>query len=188
MNGPDNYDTILLTKACQDGCKKSTESLYIKFKPDNDKCQKPCWLQDIEDSYHELFLRIQEGKVHYEGKGNTDSFLRNTLKNIHLEQHNKDKLKFQSLQQMENNGIFHPDNHTHHPLKALEIDEVKQILMKTISELPIKSHQAIELVYFDGIPAKQAAESIGCEFRIFRNRLKYALKKLRKKLKQYMLT
>ena len=181
MNSMDNDDTILLAKACNKSCKKSTERLYIKIKPDIDKYHKSYWSQDIEDSFHELFLQIQERKVHYKGKGNSKTFLNKVIKNIHLEKLNNNKLKFQSLQRMENEGLLPVDENIHTSLKNLEINERNQIISKVISELPPKSRQAIELVYFDGIPAKQAAKLIGCEFRIFRNSLKYAMKKLREK-------
>jgi RNA polymerase sigma factor (sigma-70 family) len=186
MDNLDNNDTILLLKACKENCKKSTESLYIKFKSETgNKSHNSRSKKDLDDSIQELFVRILDKKLNYKQKGNSKAFLRKTIKNIQLEQFNSNKLKHQSLQDMESNGIFLPDNHTYHPLKALENEEVKQIIMKAISELPTKSQQAIELVYLDGIPAKQAAESISCEFRIFRNRLKYALKILKEKLYIY---
>ncbi len=179
MDNLDNNDRILLLKACNENCKKSTENLYIKYKPYIDKCYKSRWLQDIEDSYQELFLRIQEDKVDYKGKGNPEGFISNTLKNIHLEQHNNNKLKSKSLQDLENDGILPIDENTCNPLQNLKKNEQNQIILKAISELPPKSQEAIKLVYLEGLPAKQAAESICCEFRIFRNRLKYALKKLK---------
>ena len=160
--------------------------MYRKFRPDNDILHKSYSQRQLDDLIHDLFARILDKKLNYKQKGNPKAFLNTTIKNIQLEQFNSNKLKLQSLQDMENSGIFHPDKNTNPPLQALENKEVKQVIMKAISELSPKSRQAIELIYLDGLPAKKAAESIGCEFRIFRNRLKYALKKLKEKLYIYI--
>jgi RNA polymerase sigma factor (sigma-70 family) len=66
---------------------------------------------------------------------------------------------------------------------SIELKEHIQIIMTTIKELPPKSRQAMALVYIGGLKAKRAAKLIGCDFKVFRDRLDYGLQCLRKKVK-----
>lgn len=182
-------DAKLLTKACNKKSKKAAERLYQKLKLNtNSYFHKSCDKKNLDDNIQELFVRLSSGKLNYKGNGNPDTFLQKTLKNISHENHNNNKLKPQPLQVMEDNGIFPADKNSRIPLQNLEINERNQIMIAAITDLSPKSRQAIELVYFDGISAKQAAELIKCDFKLFRNRLKYALNKLNKSLKKYFLT
>ena len=188
MNSQDSEVKILLIKACNENNKEATETLYIKLRPDTNKCHNSCWQQDSDDCFQEFFLRILNKQVNYKGNGNPIGFINNTLKNIHLELFNNNKFKYQSWQGMERDGIFPVDKEICKPSQVLENNELRRIIRKAISELPPKSRQAIELVLLNGLSPKEAAELIGCDFKIFRKRLDYGKKRLCKYLEKYILS
>ena len=188
MNSQDEDNKILLLKACNENSKESIEKVYLKFKADIDKLHNSRALQDLEDCFQEFFVRIMNKKVNYEGRGKPDNFLSKSIRIIRLEQFNKNKIKCKSMQEMENDGFFPAHKDAFDPLQVLDNEKRNQIIMTAFSELPPKTRQAIELVYFEGLTPKKAAELIGCDFKIFRKRLNYGKKQLYKKLEKYILT
>lgn len=186
MNSQDSEVKILLIKACNENNKEAAETLYIKFKPDTNKCHNSFWQQESEDAFQEFFLHILNKQMNYKGNGNPNGFINNTLKNIHLELLNNNKFKYQSLQEMEKDGIFPVDKDICNPSQVLETKEFRCIIRGTISELPPKSRQAIELVLLNGLKPKEAAKLIGCNIKIFRKRLDYGKMQLFKNLKKYI--
>ena len=187
MNSQDTQDSILLRKACKKGCSKSLDSLYRKFSPViREHLDKNGLNHQLDDVVHEIFLRILVCKLNYKGTGCPRRFLCRTAENISHEQFNANKITISSLQQIGIDGAYSIEESISIVLEAIELKELSHIVKNAISELPPKSRQAIELVYFNGITAKEAAELIQCEFRVFRMRLNYGLKLLYKKLEKYV--
>jgi len=59
-------------------------------------------------------------------------------------------------------------------------DEIKEVVQKGLSELPEDSREIIELIYFQGLKYREAAEKIGIPISTAKSRMHSALKNLRK--------
>lgn len=187
MSNNNIEDVILLKKACNEWCNKSLDNLYRKFSPSiRNNCLKTAPNDQLDDAVQELFIRILVHKCKYKGDGSVEGFLCKIATNIIHEQSNLNKVKYSTLKQIEVYSNFLANQLTSIPIEEIETQELNQIIKSAISELPPKSRQAIELVYFYGISAKKAAELTKCEFKVFRNRLNYGLKQLHKKLEKYV--
>ncbi|MCY2953154.1 MAG: sigma-70 family RNA polymerase sigma factor [Planctomycetota bacterium] len=66
--------------------------------------------------------------------------------------------------------------------QAIAHRECTQAVRKAVRQLPPKQHQAIQLVYYDGMKPAQAASTIGCEEQVFCRRLADARATLRRLL------
>jgi RNA polymerase sigma-70 factor (ECF subfamily) len=187
MNSQNINDSELLVKACKEGCNKSVEKLYRNFAPViRDHLKKSGLCNQLEDIIHELFIRILVCKLNYKGTGCPRRFMCKTAENISHEHFNANKITISSLHQIGKNRLSSEESISV-VLETIELKEVSHIVKNAISELPLKSRQAIELVYINSINAKEAAELVQCEFKVFRNRLNYGLKKLKEKLEKCLL-
>ncbi|HUT31147.1 MAG TPA: sigma-70 family RNA polymerase sigma factor [Sedimentisphaerales bacterium] len=178
-------DRILLAKACNDGSVKSLDEIYAKYwrivrsylgTVDPNDC--------VDDICQEVFARICDRKCSYGGNSEVETFLLAVARNILHEALRAEKIKTCPQRQMKVLAHF-LTRHTlpGSPIEALQTKELNHIVRTTICGLPPKSRQAVELVYIAGIPASKAARLIGCDFKVFRDRLNYGLRRLRQKLK-----
>ena len=126
-------------------------------------------------------MHIREGKCNYDGSSDVKSYLFGVAKNLFKQEVTTDKTKTYKLSRVQIEGDLIVKQDTQEcPAESLGITESRQILRKIVAQLPQKSRQAVKLVYIEGVPAKEAAKIAKCDFEIFRNRLSYGLKCLKK--------
>ena len=126
--------------------------------------------------FAEVWGERYKGKCRYDGRSDVKNYLfgvaRNTL-NQQLRSTRKETLVKSQIRI--DRDLLVEQTLQQCPAEALNTAESQNILKETIAQLPQKARQAIEYVYFDGIPAKKAAKKARCDYATFRNRLSYGL-------------
>jgi RNA polymerase sigma factor (sigma-70 family) len=170
-------DRKLLWKACQ-GDKEAQASVSIKYrKPVCDFLRKIGSNGLAEDIYQTMFLKICDKKCNYDGGSDAKNYLFGFARKIRRQELTAvgKAVNAQNWEEIED-ILWRPEFST--PAKILQQSEFRRILYEKIAQLPPKSRQAVQLVYLKGIPAKKAAMIIKCDFKVFRDRLNYGLKRL----------
>lgn len=171
---------ILLWKACHENCGDSLSIIYQEYsKPVCDYLRKTGSDGLAEDICQDVFTQIAAGQCHYDGSSDPKSYLFGIAGNIRNKELAAANKETYGLNEEQTEGDLAIEG-VQSPLETLEQSELRRILEKEIANLPLKTRQAIELVFFEGIPAKKAAKIAKCEFKAFRDRLDYGLRCLRK--------
>ena len=177
-------DRILLKKACCEACSESLSIIYTQYrKPVCDYLYKAGVDGLAEDICQIVFTQIAAGQCHYDSSSDVKSYLfgiAGNIRNKELAAANKETYGL-NWEQIEGDLLMEG---IQSPVESLERSELRRILEKEIANLPPKTRQAIESVYLEGIPAKEAAKIANCDFNTFRTRLNYGLQSLRKSIKK----
>jgi RNA polymerase sigma factor (sigma-70 family) len=137
-----------------------------------------------EDDYQEALVRIIDKSGQNEIKQENTTLIYGIAKNVRNERLKARKLEIYHLKKLF--SLYRRAQSGSYIDKTPELEDKFQILKAALAELTPKSRQAIELVFFDGFKPKQAAELIGCNFKVFRKRLAYGLGYIRKKMKKFI--
>lgn len=175
---------MLLQKACRQACGESLTLLYRKYrKPICDFLHKRGADGLAEDICQEVFCRIHEGRCGYDGSSEVKSYLFGIAKYIHKEEiEDRETLSryFAALQAKYEGYAKSGSSQVFQMPQSVQTDNLLAI---KIADLPPKASQAIKLVYQEGVPAVKAAAAANCSFKMFRKRLCYGLRVLRKNLR-----
>jgi DNA-directed RNA polymerase specialized sigma24 family protein len=138
-----------------------------------------------EDDYHDAIVRIIRNKKGYDNIVKHPHIINSVAKNVRYERINAVKSELKHLKQLyeqnkSSSGCKGLDN-------SVEYGKPIQDIITAISGLPTKSRQAIILVDILVLKPKEAAELIDCDFKVFRNRLSYARKIMRERMKKTFL-
>jgi RNA polymerase sigma-70 factor (ECF subfamily) len=175
-------DRILLKKACHDACSQSLEMLYNIYKPflADYIADKVHFQGDVQDIVHAVFLHLCQGKCQYTGDSDVQGYLCGIAKNV-LRDYFKAKrrqIRACSIDDIEIAGDLLTVEED--PAENLQKQEILVKLKEAIPELPSKSREAIELVYYKGLKPFEAAQEAGCSYETFRKRLELARTLLRR--------
>jgi RNA polymerase sigma factor (sigma-70 family) len=184
VEGDEFQERLLLQKACRQACGDSLMLIYQKYrKPICDFLHSRGVDGFAEDICQEVFCRIHEGRCGYDGSSEVKSYLFGIAKNIHIEElKEQDKLsRVYANLQVERNVVTRPV--VPQSSQMHELSESCGFLAKRIADLPLKSAQAVQMVYLEGIPVKKAARIADCNIGTFRVRLCCGLQCLRKFVK-----
>jgi len=178
-------DRTLLKRAIYEKDQYAQKYIYIKYKPAVRQFIKNTAKLDghIDDLLHEVFVNICEGKCQYSGNTDVRGYLCGIAKNVAKYHIRREKRRFRVyLIYLNNISIMsdHPNN-LKNKSKKQRFDKLQERLHQAIAKLPKKSREAVELIFVHKIKAPQAAKKMGCSPAIFRDRLHYGLKKLRRK-------
>jgi RNA polymerase sigma factor (sigma-70 family) len=175
-------DRILLNKAARNGCAESLAMIYRKYRSMICDFLLNAGADGLEeDVCQSVFVHIREGKCNYDGSSEVKNYLFGVAKNLFKQEVTTDKTKTYKLSRVQTEGdLIVKQTIQACPAESLGIAESRQILREIVAQLPPKSHQAVKLVYLEGIPAKEAAMIAKCDFKVFRKRLDYGLRCLKK--------
>ena len=183
-------DRILLLRAIQDGCPESMGKLYQRYMPFFLKyISRKVRLNDESlDLVQAIFLRLCQGNCKYNGQSDVQAYLCGIAKNV-LRDHFKAKnrqIKAVSLDEIEIDGnLLVTHNKTAEASKKLQSEEIREVLKKTVSKLPEKASQAIELVCLQGLRPLDACRKVGCSIETFYNRLNHGRRLMKSELSEY---
>ena len=177
-------DRIRLKKACCEACTESLSITYTLYRKSVcDYLRKTGADGLAEDICQIVFTQIAAGQCHYDGSSDPKSYLFGIAGNIRskeLAAANKETYGLNG-EQIEGDFLI---KGVQSPAEILGQSELRRILEKEVANLPPKSRRAIELVFFEGIPAQKAAKIAMCDFKVFRKRLNYGLQSLRESIKK----
>jgi DNA-directed RNA polymerase specialized sigma24 family protein len=154
---------------------------------DNELIDKDCLGEAatgiVEDDSQEAIVRILSNKIAYDNKGSIINLINGVVKNVRYERINARKTENKHLKELfkryrSSSGQVGSDTSLEHAM-------LLQFFLNAILELPLKSRIAFVLVDIVGLTPKQAAELIGCDFKVFRNRLSCARKKNRERMENF---
>jgi RNA polymerase sigma-70 factor (ECF subfamily) len=179
-------DKVLLKRATEEACPKALGALYQKHKPFIEKyiAQRVSLNGEGRDLAHAVFLRLCQGKCRYSGQTDVRGYLCGIAKNVLREYFKSKGRHIQSISAVE---ITHAGNPVitcsqEDPPFILHKEEIRQAIRKLVVNLPPKSRQAIQLVYFEELALPQAAQKAGCTSKVFRARLYHGVARLSKAL------
>jgi RNA polymerase sigma factor (sigma-70 family) len=136
-----------------------------------------------EDDYQEALVRVIDKTGQNEIKQENISLIYRVAKNVRYERLKAEKLEHYHLKKLF--VLYRRAQRNLHIDTNPELEEKFKILKAALAELTPKCRQAIVLVYFDGLKPKQAAKMIGCDFKVFWDRLEYGIECLRKKFGKF---
>jgi RNA polymerase sigma-70 factor (ECF subfamily) len=173
-------DRLLLKKVCHDACPQAMDEIYSRYKPflTSYIAGKVRFQDDVRDLVHAVFLRLCQGKCQYKGDSNVQGYLCGIAKNVLRDYFKTERRQIRAcrIDEVEIVGDLLTVE------EAVEYLQKREILVKlkeAISELPSKSREAIELVYYKGLKPFEAAQEAGCSYETFRKRLELARTLLR---------
>jgi len=183
-DGLEIQDRTLLKRAIYEKDQYAQKYLYLKYKPAVRQFIKNTGKFDgyVDDLVHEVFVNICDGKCQYSGSTDVRGYLCGVAKNVVKYHVRREKRRVRANLIYRNNISTEP-NHVINITNKSEnyrFDKFQETLRQTIAKLPSKSREAVELVLIHKIKPHQAAKKLGCSSAIFRNRLHYGLKKLRR--------
>jgi DNA-directed RNA polymerase specialized sigma24 family protein len=132
-----------------------------------------------EDDTQEAFVRIFSSNSN---KYNDTRFRNGVEKNVQKERLNAEKSENKQLKHLFK--LCRPSFGKVDFTDSYKTQMRLETLIIAILDLPLKSRQAIALVCIGGLKAKEAAALIGCDFKVFRNRLSYSRRLIRKKMQK----
>ena len=160
------------------------KSIYIKYKPSVRQFIRKTGNLDwhINDLVHEVFVNICEGKCKYSGNTDVQGYLYGIAKNVVKSHIRKEKRRVHANLIYQNNVSIIPNTRTNITSESENCRFIKfqETVIQAISKLPKRSSEAVKLVLIHKKTPHQAAMKLGCSSVVFRNRLHYGLKKLRK--------
>ena len=176
------HERILLKRAIESGDMGLLSKIYEEHKPFLNK-----YLQDLvhldgyaEDLTHDIFLAIGNKQCNYTGNTDVQGYLCGIAKKLALSSNKKEARQ----------GIIFTDclseeiaqDRSDDPVEKFNLEEIRTAIYQAISKLPEKSRQAVELVLIHNLRPYQAARKSGCSQAVFRGRLSWGLRALRRKL------
>jgi len=126
-----------------------------------------------EDIVQQVFIGFWEKKCHHRINTSLIGYLRNSVKNSCLNYLQKEKLIEKKLEDL----AF--ESKADEVLDFLLIKEEQLLLEKAINELPVQCRKAFELVYFEELQYKAAAENMHVSINTVKSHLKNALRILK---------
>ncbi len=164
--------------------KRVFAEIYRKFVPiarkylaELDGCQT-C----LDDLTQEVFVRLWKHRDRFRGDSTILTYLFAVARNIHREQQNVSKAttrinRFYSL-----DLLVDPSADIHQREVELQRQDLVRAIEQAKARLSDKQRQAIDMIYFQGMPGTEAAKLAECSCQAFRNRLYQAKKHLRELL------
>jgi RNA polymerase sigma-70 factor (ECF subfamily) len=177
-------DRTLLKRAIDERDKIAQKYIYIKYKRFIYQFIKARvnFNEYIDDLVQEVFVNICDGKCHYTGNTDVRGYLCGIAKNVVKVHVRREESRVRANLIYKNKVSINHNLPSNIIIKSenCRFDYPREILLQAIPKLPKKSREALELVFIHKIKPPQAAKKLGCSSDIFRNRLHYGLKKLRK--------
>ncbi len=154
--------------------------LYQKYKTFIEKyiAQQVSLNGEGRDLAHAVFLRLCQGGCRYSGETDVRGYLCGIAKNVLREYFRSKRRHIQFISSIEfavAGDLMVTRSHTEYPSNIPYKDEILQAIKKEVANLPEKSRQAIELVYFEELALPQAAQKADCSSKVFRARLIHGL-------------
>lgn len=183
-DGLEIQDRALLKRAIYEKDQYAQRYIYLKYKPAIRQFIKNTGKLDgyVDDLAHEVFVNICEGKCQYSGSTDVRGYLCGVAKNVAKYHIRREKRRVRANLIYRNNASTKPNHPINITNKSVNyrFDKFQETLRQAIAKLPKKSREAVELVLIYKIKPLQAAKRLGCSSAIFRDRLHYGLKKLRR--------
>lgn len=183
-NGLEIQDRTVLKRAIYERDQCAQKYIYIKYKPFVRQSIKNTGNLDgyVNDLVHEVFVNVCEGKCQYSGNTDVRGYLCGVAKNVVKYHVRREKRRTRANLIYRNNVSTKPNHVINITNKSenYQFDKFQETLRQAIAKLPKKSREAVELILIYKIKPPQAAKKLGCSSTIFRNRLHYGIKKLRR--------
>lgn len=151
-------------------------------------------VEDIEDVMTEAQIKAWQSRNKFDLSKKARPWLYSIATNacIDYQRRNKRHRRMTRLNDIdinkvgdENEECCYGDILEGHPERTAEDNEESEIVKNSLSMLSPKSRQVIELVYFQGLRYKEAAEVLKIPTGTVKTRLFYAKRDLRKKISRY---
>jgi len=188
-DGLEIQDRTLLKRAICEKDQYAQKYIYLKYKPAVHQFIKNTGILDgyINDLVHEVFVNICEGKCHYSGNTDVRGYLCGVAKNVAKYHIRREKRRAHANLIYQNNASTKPNYPTNmiNISENYQFDKFQETLHQAIAKLPKKSREAVELVLIHKMKLSQAAKRLDCSSAIFRDRLHYGLKKLRRECSNF---
>ncbi len=144
-----------------------------KFLGDNDKA---------EEIVQDIFYGIWKNREKLEIKISFKSYLYRSVQNNCLQVIQHHQVEDRYKQHMVNNMVeFQID-----PMQEMELEEMNQLIEKTLESLPEKCKQIFSMSRFDGLKYKEIAEKLNISVKTVEANMGKALNAFRQNLKQYV--
>ena len=142
--------------------------------------------QDIaEDAVSEVFLKLWEGRDTIVIEGSLKSYL---FKSVYHQCLNA--LKHSQIQDKYRDFFLHHlplnEDGSDYPLSGVIVNEINEILQKTIEQLPEQCRKIFIMSRFDGMKHEEIARELGISINTVRTQIHRALEKLRIELRDYL--
>ncbi len=133
-----------------------------------------------EDLFQDTLIKAWKGLPAYKEQNKFSSWLFSIAHNIAIDAHRKNKVKEKIYSE---NNIEVSLVHTNH-LAELEDRELKEMIIESLELLPEKQRNVFLLRQHSGMSFKEIAEATGQNLNTVLSHMNYAVKKLRKILRE----
>ncbi|MBL4712474.1 MAG: sigma-70 family RNA polymerase sigma factor [Gammaproteobacteria bacterium] len=164
-----------------DGNADAFEILYQRYKtPLYRFVQRQCYKQTVDELFQDIWLKVINARNSYQVTASFKTWLYHMARNRIIDQYRKNNIRIidnniDDIDTVENTSIAQPE-------KQLHTQTQYQTLLEAISELPPDQKEAFLLREEAGLNIEQIAETCGINAETAKSRLRYAIKKLRKKI------
>ena len=183
-------DDILLIKECQAGQVSAFERLVEIYRKQIYQLAY-CITgnhEDADDISQETFVRAYRAIGDFRGKARFSTWLRRITINLSI-----NHLKSESLRKNVANGgeKLNSENFSEipaagNPLENVEAEELAQQVKVAVNSLPVVEKVVLVLRVNQGLSYKEIAQSLGCPVGTVMSRLNRARRRLRNRLKNYV--
>jgi RNA polymerase sigma-70 factor (ECF subfamily) len=140
---------------------------------------------DTEDTVHEVFLQIWQGKGHYDSSKGVEPYIFGIARNM-IRKYQREKEKSpQTMPTDSLNGLFprYRIRESNDPGGKISAQQFKKFIEVIQTELSLKAREAVRLRFVEGLSPKEAAKKTGCSISAFYKRLEKAERAIREALK-----
>jgi len=157
------------------------ELLYQRYKtPLYGFVLRQCGAQTVDELFQDIWLKVIKARNSYQVKASFKTWLYHLARNRIIDQYRRNNIQLvdsntDQLEAMENTTVAQPE-------KNLQLQTQHEALLQAITELPADQKEAFLLREEAGLSIEQIAQTCGINFETAKSRLRYAVKKLRRKV------
>ncbi len=138
-------------------------------------------LEVSEDIVQQTFIKFWEQKIAANIRGSVRSYLYASVKNASINYNLKNKTYQKILEH-----YLNEHDASINPPDVLEAGELKKAVEETTNQLPAKCRQVFQLVVFEDMKYKNAAQKLNISVNTVKTQMRIAYASLRKSLKEFL--